>query len=315
MSENSIIFNLDDEMEIALLKFREEGLQRGAYCGFSELYEHYSLKEGSTTYIVAPPYSGKTVFINELMMNLAEFEGWKWVVFSPETGSPRDLFAELLWVKLRKPFVRFDAIRDAKDNDVATAIEFIRKHFFILDPLHADLNERIYFKAIEEVEKKYDVKINGTVIDPVTDFEISGQQRDLALGSFLTRVRKFSSGMGIHSILAFHTKAMGYVEGNDINGNKVRYLPPATMFDVAGGEMASRKGMFILSLWRTPYNVIDKDTGLPYISNETRVTIHKAKPKAIGKLGTVKLYYDALSSRYYEYDGDTKVFSQPQKTI
>jgi ribosomal protein L31E len=245
-------------------------------------------------------------------MNLAEFEDWKWVIFSPEVGSPRDLFAELLWVKLRKPFLKYDKRKDSKDAEVKAAIKFVKEHFYIIDPVHADLNEHIYFKTIKDIQEKYKVKINGTVIDPVTDFEISGQQRDLALGRFLTRVRKFSSSYGIHSVLAFHTKSMGYTEGETVDGTKIRYLPPATMFDVAGGEMASRKGMFILSLWRTPYNVVDKETGVVYPPNETRVNILKAKPKSIGKIGTIKLYYDALSSRYYELDGDTKCYSQPQ---
>lgn len=309
MSKNSLIYRLDNDMKSSLIKLRNEGLRKGAYPGWESLYELYSLKEGSTTYIVAPPYSGKSVFINELMMNLADFEDWKWVVFSPETGSPRDLFAELLWVKLRKPFLRFNKNLDATDEDVEKAIKFVEEHFYILDPLHADLDEQMYFKAIKNVQEEYKVKINGTVIDPVTDFEISGQQRDLALGRFLTRVRKFSSSYGIHSILAFHTKAMGYVMGKNIDGNEVRYLPQATMFDVAGGEMASRKGMFIISLWRTPYNVIDKETGTVYPSNETRVNVLKAKPKSVGHIGGIKLYYDAMSSRYYEIDGKNRRFS------
>ena len=312
MGTNNMMFTIDEPMEEQLITLRNNGLKKGAYCGWESLYEYYSLKEGSTTYIVAPPAVGKTSIISELTMNLSEYEGWKWVIFSPEVGSPKDLFAELLWVKLRKPFLKYDKNKDAKEDEVKAAIKFVKEHFFIIDPIHSELNEHVYFKTIRDIQDKYNVKINGTVIDPVTDFDISGNQRDLALGRFLTSIRKFSSSYGIHSILAFHTKNMGYVTGKTIDGEERRYLPPATMFDVAGGEMASRKGMFILSLWRPPYGIIDPETNLPYPTNETRVNILKAKPKSIGKIGTIKLYYDALSSRYYELNGDNKVYSHPQ---
>lgn len=311
----NIIFELDASMEERLLTLRRDGLKKGAYCGFPSLFEHYSLKEGSTTYVVAPPYSGKSVFINEIMMNLAEFEDWKWAVFSPETGSPRDLFAELLWVKLRKPFMLNDEL-NASEEEVKLAMDFVQEHFYILDPMHVDLNERLFFESIKEVEKTYKIKINGAIIDPITDLSMDiAQRQDLVLGGFLTRVRKFSSSYNIHTIIAFHTSAMGFTSGKSITGETVRYLPAPTMFDVAGGQMASRKGMMILSLWRTPHNVIDPVTGMPFENHEMRVLIQKSKPKTVGKVGEIKLFYDRWSSRFYEKSeySDEKTFSHPLK--
>jgi twinkle protein len=311
---DSIVFKLDDEMRDSLGKLRKDGLKKGAYCGFTSLYEHYSLKEGSTTYIVAPPYSGKSVFINEIVMNLAEFEGWKWVIFSPETGSPKDLFAELLWVKLRKPFLINEKL-NATEAEVDRAMQFIQEHFYILDPMHFELNEKMFYKSIKDIEIENGIKINGAVIDPITDFALDTSARqDLVLGDFLTRVRKFSSAYNIHTIIAFHTSAMGMIAGKNIHGENVRYLPAPTMFDVAGGQMASRKGMMILSLWRTPHDVIDPVTNEPFEEHELRVMIQKSKPKAMGKIGEVKLFYDSLSSRFYEKGNDNvKYFSQPRE--
>lgn len=305
-----IIHALDTEMESRLLELRRDGLKRGESPGFPTLYEHYSLKEGSTTYIISPPAAGKSSLVNEIMMNLAEFSDWKWVVFSPETGSPRDLFAELLWVKLRKPFLANPQF-SASDIEATVAMNFIKEHFFILDPMQLELNEKMFYKAVIAIEKENGIKINGAVIDPITDFAIDTKLRaDIALGGFLTNIRKFSSTYGIHTIIAFHTSAMGFREGKAIDGSRVRYLPPPTMFDIAGGQMASRKGMMILSLFRTPYGVIDEATGLPYEAHETRVLIQKAKPKTIGKVGEVVLYFDRPSSRFYEKHVDgTRIYS------
>jgi hypothetical protein len=292
-----------DEFKEALTQYRHEGLKRGAYCGFPELHEYYSMKKGSTTYVVAPAAVGKSEFIKEIMINTAVFEDWNWVVFSPETGSPKEVFAELLWAYARRPIVKSDRFEPATDEEFEAAIEFVGKHFFVLDTGLYDLTPSVYFKEIDKLINDGH-KIDGTVIDPTTELSVyNGGQRDIELGSFLTAIRKNSGVYNIHTVLIFHTRGMEYVKGKDENGNAIRYLPPPTIFDIAGGQQASRKGMFIIGLWRPPAGVIDPETGEPYKRNQLWVNIAKAKPKAIGKLGTLKFNYDGYSSRFTDGEG------------
>jgi len=302
MRKNKIVHPLDEDVKKSLLTLRNTGLKKGRWTGWHKLYEHYTVKEGGTTYFVAPPAVGKTAITYELTMNLAEYEDCKVAIFTPETGSAVDVYNELLWAKLREPFFKHDSGR-ASDEEVNAAIDWMAEHFYVIDPMHQDLTASSYFQAIEQLQEEKDVKIDIAVIDPITDMDIyTDGARDLALGNFLTRVRKFSSSYKIHTFVAFHTKNMALVEGKDIYDGKVRYYPPPTMADVAGGEMASRKGLFIIGLWRPPANVIDPNTGSPFLLNETRLEVLKAKPKALGKRGVVNLYYDTYSSRYYEMD-------------
>ncbi len=301
-----VIHPINDEIRTNLLSLRKNGLKKGRWAGFADLYEHYSVKEGGTTYFVAPPAVGKTAITYELTMNLAEFENCKVAIFTPETGSAVDVYNELLWAKLREPFLKHNGGKKT-DKEVNEAIDWMAEHFFVIDPMHQDLTANSYFKAIEDLESENDIKIDIAVIDPITDMDIYGEgARDLALGNFLTRVRKFSSAYKIHTFVAFHTKAIALTEGVDVNGNKVRYYPPPQMSDVAGGEMASRKGLFILGLWRPPHNVIDPDTDEVFAPNETRIEVLKAKPKALGKVGKISLYYDVYSSRYYQLGENNK---------
>ena len=307
---SNVIHPLDDTIRKNLLSLRKNGLKKGMWAGFSDLYEHYTVKEGGTTYFVAPPAVGKTAITYELTMNLAEFEGCKVAIFTPETGSATDVYNELLWAKLREPFLKHNG-GTKTEKEVNDAIDWMSEHFFVIDPMHQDLTANSYFKAIKDLEEENDIKIDVAVIDPITDMDIYGEgARDLALGNFLTRVRKFSSTYKLHTFVAFHTKAIGLVEGVDVDGGKVRYYPPPTMADVAGGEMASRKGLFILGLWRPPLNVINPETGDVFEPNETRVGVLKAKPKALGKPGKVSLYYDVYSSRYYELNDGAIVWSK-----
>lgn len=315
MGKQDMIYTLDGDMRKKLMTHRKTGLQKGMWMGWPELHELYSAKKGSTTYIVAPPAVGKTAIINEFVINLAEFEDCKIVIFTPETGSPMEVFNELLWAKLREPFVKHDR-STVTDKMAKDAMDWVEKHFYILDPMEFDLTARDYFRAIRELEEGSNIKIDVAVIDPITDMDIYSDEgaRDLALGGFLSKVRKFSGAYEIHTFVAFHTKRVPPENGKDIDGKTKRYVPEPTMADVAGGEMAGRKGMFILGLWRPPVNMIDLETEEPYPRNESRVEILKAKPKAIGRQGVFKLYYDYYSTRFYTLNEDSNeaVWSSPK---
>lgn len=287
-----------DELRGSLGTLRREGVKKGAWTGFSSLFDKYSVKEGSTTYIYAGAHQGKSQFGFELMMNLAQYSGWKWAVYSPETGSPTEVFAELLWVYLRKPFLINNKVT-ATDEETERALEFINTHFFIIDSGLRDLSIEGFYTAVEQVEQDYDIRINGCFVDPFTEIKTDvsqGVRDDIAIGQILTKVRKHSADKNYHTIVTVHTK---HQQAKYKNG--VPYVDKPTMNDIAGGMQWSRKGMMVINVWRCPFGLEDAN-GIPYEPNQVEITVVKAKPKIVGKLGSVTLYYDKLSNRYYEID-------------
>ncbi len=298
-----------EELRGSLTTLRNEGVKKGAWTGFDSLFDKYSVKKGSTTYIYAGAHQGKSQFAFELMMNLSQFSGWKWAVYSPETGSPTEVFAELLWVYLRKPFFINDKVT-ATDEETDSAIKFINKHFFIIDSGLQDLSIEGYYTAVEEIEEQYDLKIDGCLVDPFTEIKTdvsSGVRDDIAIGQILTKVRKHSADKDFHTIVTVHTK---HQQAKYKNG--VPYVDVPTMNDIAGGMQWSRKGMMVVNVWRCPFGLEDEN-GIPYEPNQVKITVVKAKPKIVGKLGSVTLYYDKLSNRYYELSKDgSKQFAYPQ---
>lgn len=298
-----------DELRDSLTTLRQEGVKKGAWTGFSSLFDKYSVKRGSTTYIYAGAHQGKSQFGFEVMMNLAEYSGWKWAVYSPETGSPTEVFAELLWVYLRKPFLVNDMVT-ATDEETDQAIDFINKHFYIIDSGLSDLTIEGFYTAVEQIEIRNEIKIDGCLVDPFTEIKTdvsSGVRDDIAIGQILTKVRKHSADRDYHTIVTVHTKhqAAKYKNG-------VPYVDVPTMNDIAGGMQWSRKGMMVVNVWRCPFGLEDEN-GIPYEPNQVKITVVKAKPKIVGKLGSVTLFYDKLTNRYYERDEyGQKVFSYPQ---
>jgi hypothetical protein len=83
------------------------------------------------------------------------------------------------------------------------------------------------------------------------------------------------------------------------------------MNDIAGGMQWSRKGMMIVNVWRCPYGLEDEN-GIPYEPNQVKISIVKAKPKIVGNLGYVYMYYDRITNRYYEMREGQKYYSSEQ---
>jgi len=308
---NDFVHRVTD-VRAGLEDLRHNGLKRGDHPGFENLYDHYSVKPGSMTFIIASPAVGKTAILYEILINLAEYSDYRIAIFSPEGGSPTDLYAEILWAVLRKPFLKNDIV-NASDEEVEAAYAFIEKHFYIIDSGLKDLTAESFFRAVEDIEKEDEIKIDAIVIDPIVELNINPDNKrdDIALGSFLTRVRKFSSEKMIHTFIAIHTKAMQALSKKMDDGTTMLYYPQPTFFDTMGGMMWSRKGYMVLSLWRPPVELIHPDEDRPYESNETIIEVLKVKPKIMGKRGKVSLYYDYMSSRFYEKDGlGNKQFSR-----
>ena len=287
-----------EELKDSLTELRENGVTKGAWTGFSSLFDKYSMKLGSTTYIYAGAHQGKSQFAFEMMMNLSQYSGWKWAVYSPETGSPTEVFAEFLWVYLRKPFLVNDKVM-ASDEESQRAIEFINEHFYIIDSGLQDLTVEGFYNCVTNIEEDFGVKIQGCLIDPFTEIKTDisvGVRDDIAIGQVLTKVRKHSADNNYHTLLTVHTKHQQpkYRSG-------IAYIDKPTMNDIAGGMQWSRKGMMVINIWRCPFGLEDLD-GVPYEPNQVEITVVKAKPKIVGRLGKITMYYDKVKNRYYEID-------------
>jgi hypothetical protein len=86
----------------------DTGLIKGETVGFSEVDKLISFKKGATSYIYGTPASGKSEFWWECLINLSKSKGWKHLIFSPETGTPAEIFAEIIHKWAGKPFFDLD---------------------------------------------------------------------------------------------------------------------------------------------------------------------------------------------------------------
>jgi len=137
------------DIQDSLQFMREHGNPKGENTGFAALDEFYSIKQGSYTFILAPPHHGKSEFAFEMAFNQAQKYGKKTLIYSPETGSTEDIYAEFIHKYTGKPFYKSIA-GSISEKELYQAINYIDEMFSILDS-----DDRSYgFKDIIEFVQK-----------------------------------------------------------------------------------------------------------------------------------------------------------------
>lgn len=293
------IFYSIRELQPAVDELAEKGIQRGRNTGFSVLDEFYSVKLGCTTYIMGSPYSGKTEFWFEILINLSEFYGWRHVIFTPETGTKEEIVAELCHKYKRKQFFKNqpDAMTDAERYD---AMNFLNEHFTIIDPMDQSVTVAQFYELVDKIEQAEGLRYHTTTIDPFNemahDFSKDEGRQDLYIERILGDVRKNARSTQRHNCIITHCR-----DQQPVTKDGLTYFPPPTARDYAGGQAWFRKGLAMIAVWRPPVGLNDEN-GKPYEENESHIIIQKSKPKGVGKRGIARLYWDWKASRFYQHD-------------
>jgi hypothetical protein len=262
------------------------GVSPGVHIGFECLRELYTVKLGTFTLIGGYPSHGKTEFLLEILMNTAQFYGWRHGVFTPETGEPDEVAAELESKWMRKAFGHpGHQYRMGKDEHYR-AMDELEDQFFIVNNNVAELTvDKMLSVALKLKKEK---NIDTFTIDPWNDLTHRFERQDVYLEEVLVKIRKFCHKHNMHFFILMHPRTKAPVEGK---------LPVPTFHDYSGGGAWASKGFSIICMYRP-------DTG-----NRAEVIMQKVKPKCVGKKGDAVLYFDWKTSRYYEKVGGLDRFA------
>lgn len=287
------------EVSQELNRLREKGFERGFSVGWDWEQLPYTVKLGSTTYMASAPASGKTELINEIQINLSCLHGLNHVIFTPETGSPAEVYAELCYKFLGKAYIK--GFNQMDDSERTYAEMFIDEHFFIVDPGDEDMTIDDFFKIVDQIETETGKVIHTTLIDPWNELNEVYKPEDLGredkfLSRTLGQARKNARAKNRHHFIVTHVR-----DQVGIHQSGITYYPIPTARDFSGGQVWFRKGNSILIPWRPPYGLSDRDNN-QYLENELHLKIAKSKPKGISKNTTVKLYLDTMTYQYYLID-------------
>lgn len=258
----------------------DKGAGKGESTGYESVDELYTVVPGQVTIVTGIPSSGKSEFIDQVMMNLATEKGWKFGICSFE-NEPRFHIAKLMSKRAGVHF--FEGFHRRMNKEEANAaFSFVNDHFSFVhqdDGSLADLDSILDRLRVAILR----FGIRGAIIDPYNF--ISRDSRDTSetewISNMLTKVKAFAMGHGIHIWFVAHpTKMQRGADGR---------IPPPGGFDISGSAAWFAKADCGLTVHR------EKET--PTIA---QIHVWKCRFAWVGKQGQTNLLYDTSTTRYNE---------------
>jgi twinkle protein len=264
-----------------LREWYRDGLKPGVYCGWKQLRDYYRPRKGEFSVITGTPGSGKSTWLDALMVNLMTNHGWKFAVFSAE-NMPIERHIISLACKLSGfPFHPGSHMR-ISPQDLELCIDTINNNFWFLDP---DENERTIDHLLELAI--YGVKekgIDGFVIDPWNELDHTRpawMSETEYISKALSKIRFFSRRNKVHVWLVAHPAKM--------YRNKDGSWPTPGLYDISGSAHFRNKSDMGIVVHRD----LEDDNGV------TQINIAKVRFHENGRLGMVPLHFEKMTGRYF----------------
>ena len=277
------IIRVDD---IDLETLYERGLEPGVSPGWISVERLYTIakESGELTIVTGIPGHGKSEWLDALLVNLAESEGWNFGICSPENYPISYHLSKLAEKYMRKPFREGLKARMSL-QEMTEAKAWLNDHFSFLMPDEDNLTVNGVLKLARILV--YQRGIKGLVIDPWNELDHSrpdGMSETEFISQSLTKIRRFARNHCCHVWLVAHPTKL-------VRGTDGKY-PVPTPYDISGSAHWRNKADNCIAVWR--------DTDPSNDSFEMEIHVQKIRKKHIGKLGMTKLMYEYSTGRYFE---------------
>lgn len=257
------------------------GLKRGSSTGWPSVDELYSVSLGQWTLISGWPGSGKSEWLDALLVNLAKREPWRFVIYSPENWPLELHFSKILEKYLGKPFTPGPTPR-MDEEELDDALAWMKGKFHFAKPDKPTMAE-ILGEAGQA--KSYGHFKTGVIIDPWNQLEHyrpANMSETEYVSATLSMVIAWVRDMNCHLWLVAHpSKLQRTREGK---------LPIPTPHDVSGSAHFWNKTDNAITVWR------DQVEG----SQEVQIHVQKVRFKSTGRVGLATLRYDRVTGKYNE---------------
>lgn len=251
----------------------EKGNAKGMSAGYDEVDEIYSIVPGQMTIVTGIPSSGKSEFIDQVMVNLSLKNDLKFAICSFE-NPPEAHIVKLIEKKVGKPFFAGPKPRmTTQERD--DALQWVNNHFSFIDTSDGEPStiDSILDRASAAVMR---MGIRGLVIDPYNFIERDFKHSETDyISAMLTKVRNWARGNEAHVWFVAHPAKMMRTDGK---------VPVPGGYDISGSAAWFAKADFGMT--------VDRQKGPP------EVHIWKCRFKWAGKMGSAILNYDPASGRY-----------------
>jgi len=248
------------DIEGEITDFVQNGFKPGFQIGLRNFDEIFSTYTGQFITVTGIPSSGKSDFVDQMVIGYNKEYNWKIAFASPE-NAPTYLHAHKL---MRKIWEGMPSQKDIANDKWTQISEYINDNFFFIDMERYTLDS-VLKKGAELVKRK---GIKCLVIDPfnkVRDVDAKTEDVNRYTMEYLTKIETFAKKYDVLVIIVAHPTKMY----KDANGK----IEEPTMYNIKGGGEwydASYHGL-----------LVHRD----YENKTTKVKVLKVKFQNLGENG------------------------------
>jgi len=252
-----------------------KGTGKGFSTGYNSLDQIYTVAPAQLTVITGYPSSGKSNFLDQIMVNLGRSSDWKFAICSFE-NQPEIHISRLMEVYTKKRF--FEGRDRMTEDEQKEAFKWVNDHFLFIDTNGEEPStlDSILDRAKVAVKR---MGVRGLVIDPYNyiDLDKSNSTETEAISNMLTRVQKFCKAHDVHTWFIAHP--------SKIQRSGVEQPRPDGM-SISGSMAWWAKADCGLTVHRAQDGV--------------EIAVWKCRYRWVGTQGEVLLGYDKVTGTYNE---------------
>jgi twinkle protein len=277
------LFEVKDILSDAM-RLYDKGINNGVSTGWKSVDKHVRIRRGELCVLTGIPMSGKSSWLDALTLNIAEAEGWRIGVFSPENAPLSQHFKKLSEMYIGKPFLKAGQSERMSPEEVLQAGRFLQKHYYFISP-----DEDMF--TIDDILSRARVLvfrhgIEFLIIDPYNDIDQSRLRDDnisRQAGTILSKCQRFARKNAVFVCIVAHPIKLP----KETDGT---YRCP-TPYDISDSANFRNRPDICLAVHR-PNMIRD------YIE----LHIQKMRFREVGKLGKVRLDYARETGRFFEHN-------------
>lgn len=253
-----------------------KGTGKGVSTGYDSVDNIYTVATGQLTVVTGYPSSGKSNFVDQLMVNIGKNSDWKFAICSFE-NQPDIHISRLMEIYTKKRF--FDGKERMTEAERDEAFKWVNDHFVFIETNGDEPSslDSILTRA-ETAVKSFGAK--GLVIDPYNyiDMNKTSTTETEAISAMLSRVVKFCKTNDVHTWFVAHP--------SKINRSGVDQPRPDGM--AISGSMA---------WWAKT------DCGITVHRGDgcVEIAVWKCRYRWVGQQGETSLLYNKISGTYEEH--------------
>lgn len=270
-----------EEFKAEVFELYKDGKGKGFSTGYLRVDDIYTVVPGHLSVVTGIPSSGKSEFIDQLMVNLANRYDWTFAICSFE-NEPRYHVAKLMQKKTGKHFFPGPSGRMGTPEAEAS-FKWVGEHFFFLHQADGSMSD---IDSIIERLKVAVVRhgVRAAVIDPYNYIERNRDDTETQwISEMLTKVRLFAQAHEIHIWFVAHPASMR----NRRDGKKIS---PPDGYDISGSAAWFAKADMGITVHR--------DMDEPEL---VKIINWKSRFAWAGKQGEQEIVYDKLTTTYTDH--------------